>query len=171
MADPGGEWTRRRFLKTGAGLWVAANLAPGLVSCADEELNPEKYLLLWVAQSMSGSVRTESGAPVSGASVSFYYTIDEAFYIPASPGGGGTTGTDGTYRLRAAQSGAPDNFWVLGVGEDRRYTVFLRLVAGKTGVGSVVVNQTFFRFPSREKPTGNLNTSQLSQNAIIKTQE
>gem|GEM_PF-5014241 len=157
---------RRGFLKAGVagGLWLGT-AGLGLLGCADEGLNPENLLLIWVAQSITGRITTGAAAqPVAGAQVVFRASLDPEFLLDLAQG---TTDQNGHYSFSAARNGAPDAFWVLRPEENRRYSVFIQIEAGKSGVGGVSTQRSFFRFPSREAPTGNLLPYQLTQNAVI----
>jgi hypothetical protein len=166
----GRPWTRRRFLQWSG--WAAAGLGLGAAAlgCADEELNPDHALLIWVAQWIEGTVReqltTGPGVPIADAFVRFSASLDPDFPIPLATG---RTDASGYFRMSAARPGIPNNFWALEVSEDRRFTLFYWVLAGKDGFQPAEIRRSVFpREPSRTPPTGNLSPYQLTQTVLLR---
>ena len=165
--------SRRRFLKSSAagGLWLAAGglgLTAGSCTKSDGDIfNPDDLHVLWIAQTIFGDVSL-AGDPVSGAEV----TLEISNNVGAegelwSPKGSVKTAPTGYYEFRAPSGGffliqPPINDPALS------YHVWIRVRAGKSGVGFAEIIHQEVRKPSRTPPTGNLSPYQIQQNLILK---
>lgn len=145
---------------------LALLLGTGCADSDEELLNPDNLNLLWIAQSLEGRVTLAPGfTAVQDANVTFQISLDREFWFNF---GSTRTGPNGDFRFSAAQPGNPANYWRLEApGDLLQYPVYIRVTAGKSGVGSGEVNTSVVRKPSKSPPSGNLNPYQLLVNVIM----